>query len=946
MPDNSRESTEELPVRRSALAEAVHVGEQDQARARARLHERLFGEPEDRAFGRYRLIETVGRGGMGTVWRAHDGKLGREVALKLLHEGALRRQLRAKRQLLAEAALMAKLDHPNVVRIYDVGEHEGELYLAMELVRGKTLRRWQQDEERSWEQLLDAYLAAGSGLAAAHRASLVHGDFKPDNVLVGADGRVLVTDFAMTRHIVEARLELELAVGELDTPGDSGGEETHAGSTASGSHAPLVRGTPAYMAPEQFDGQIADARSDQFSFCVALWEALAGRRPFLGRTWGLLREAIERGPEPPERRVGPRALWVALERGLAVDPARRWPALDELLDELRRARQPARRGGALLGVGALLLAGVAMLPGVLAEPPPSRSVTSAPQHCSVEQAQAEMVASWSDTQREAIGAAFRATELPHAEAATTQTLAQLDAWSRAWVEARGVACSASDPEQARLQLVCLDRSRANFAVLVEVLGETNETSVDAAGELIEALPSVDSCASYQLPAADQARSSTELAGREALAQQRDRLEILWTVGRIDEAIVLADTLMREAELRGASDFVAEAQLFRGLLRLDTGEHELALDELLRAALRAREAELVELELEAWLAMADAESRVSGQDADRWLDIAALLLARTSSPELEFDYLTIRGMVARSEGRLDDALEWFERAREFVASFAEARPQRYVKSLYHVAIALIELDEHTRALPLMRESLALAEQIWPAEFPELGVMINGLANVEKHLGDTAGAYADFQRAHARLTKAFGPDHLYVRTVEYQLAICEAELGQCEPARARMDALLELLRDDPNAVWLLPNALAWRAMLCQTLEPNSRAWADEALARASEAFPAGSLQLAKIESHRAWVMLALDDVDAAEQGFARARPTVEAELPEQHLDRLATLAGLGIAWVELGRGEEARPLLEQSLPILDERRPARAAQVRAALDSLGPAGASPTSPVSKP
>jgi tetratricopeptide (TPR) repeat protein len=936
MLENSRESTEELPVRRSALAEAVHVAEQDHARARARLHERLFGEPEDRAFGRYRLIETVGRGGMGTVWRAHDGKLGREVALKLLHEGALRRPLRAKRQLLAEAALMAKLDHPNVVRIYDVGEHEGELYLAMELVRGKTLRRWQQDDARGWEPLLDAYLAAGSGLAAAHHASLVHGDFKPDNVLVGDDGRVLVTDFAMTRHIVEARRELELAVAELDTPGDSGDDDTHAGSSTSGSHAPLVRGTPAYMAPEQFDGRIADARSDQFAFCVALWEALAGRRPFVGRTWALLRAAIERGPEPPERRIGPRMLWAALERGLVVDPAQRWPSLDELLDALRRARQPARgRGGALLGLGTLVLAGVALLPGLLAAPPPSHAVSPAPQQCTAEQAQTEMATSWSDVQRGAITTAFRATELPHAEAATTQTLAQLDAWTRAWVDARTAACSTSDPEQARLQLVCLDRSRANFAALVEVLGETNPSTVDAAGELIEALPRVDSCATYRLPEADQSRSSTELAAREALAQQRDRLEILWTVGRVDEALVLADALMREAELRGASDYVAEAQLFRGLLRLDTGEHELALDELLRAALRAREAELVELELEAWLAMADAESRVSGQHADRWLDIAALLLARTSSPELEFDYLTIRGLVARSQGRLDDSLEWFERAREYVASFAEARPQRYVKSLHNVAVALVELDELDRALPLMREALALAEQIWPAEFPELGVMLNGLANVEKNLGETAAAYADFQRAHARLSKAYGPEHLYVRTVESQLALCEAELGRCESARARLDALLELLRDDPNAVWLLPNALAWRAMLCQTLEPSSRAWADEALARAKDTFPPGSLQIAKIESHRAWIMLALGDVEAAEQGFASARTSFEVELPERHLDRLATLAGLGIAWVELGRGEQARPLLEQALPILDERRPARAAQVRAALDALGPA-----------
>lgn len=929
----SRESTEELPVRRSELAEAIHVDERGQARARARLHERLFGEPEDRAFGRYRLIEVVGRGGMGTVWRAHDGKLGREVALKLLHEGALRRPLRAKRQLEAEAKLMAQLDHPNVVRVYDVGEHEGELYLAMELVRGKTLRRW-QDEDRDWRAVLAAYLDAGAGLAAAHHASLVHGDFKPDNVLIGDEGRVRVTDFAMTRHFLEARLELELSRADADTPAaESGGDETHAGSASSSLHLPLVRGTPAYMAPEQFEGKIADARSDQFSFCVAVWEALAGRRPFFGRSWGQLREAIDRGPEAPEQRVGPRALWAALERGLKVAPSERWATLDELLAALRSVLQPRRTlGVAGLGVGLVGLGFVAASVGGEAGPPS----TLAPlvQHCDPGEVGAELATIWSQPERDQIHEAFVATELPHAEAAAKQAIVQLDLWADAWTKARSEACTSDDAERARLSLVCLDRSQVNFATLVSVLGESNPTTVDVAGELIEGLPSVDSCAHYQLPTGDQARDGAELAAREALAAKHMRLEILWTVGRVDEAIVLADELMREAELRSAPDFVAQAQLYRGLLRLDTGEHELAVDELLRAALRAREAELPELEAEAWMAMADAEARVGGSGAQRWLEISALPLARVDSPTLEFEFANHRGLVARAQGKPSEALEWFERAYARLDEGDEDRPQRRTKALFNLAVALVELGELERALTLMKDSIALAEQIWPPGFPELGILYNGLAGAEKQLGQVEAAYADYQRAQALLREAFGPDHLFVRTVEYQLALCEAELDRCDAGRRRLDDLLVVLRDDPNATMLLPNALAWRSLLCGAPEPGSRALADEALERAKQAMPPGSLPLAKIESHRAWVVLALGDAEAAEQGFLAARPALEAELPEDHLDRVAALGGLGIAWVELGRGDEARPLLEAALAGLGERRPERSKQIRAALDQLDP------------
>jgi serine/threonine protein kinase/tetratricopeptide (TPR) repeat protein len=927
MSDISRESTEELGIHASDFVANVPV---DDRAARSRVHEQLFGEFEEYEFGRYHLIETVGRGGMGTVWRARDGKLGREVAIKLLHDGALRRPNAARRQLLAEAALMAKLDHPNVVRVYDVGEHEGELFVAMELVRGKTLRSWQTG--RSWRELLDIYRAAGAGLAAAHRANLVHGDFKPDNVLIGDDGRVLVTDFAMTRHVLEARVELDLAGANADTPAgvSSNDSETRLGST--NAPMPLVRGTPAYMGPEQFDGEVADARTDQFAFCVALWEALSGERPFHGRSWKQLREAIGRGPEPPHRRLGPRSLWTALERGLKVAPGERWPSLEVLLERLRSMQGRARRWSlAGLGVGLTTLGFVAAIPALQREAEPVADPIV--QQCDPDEVASEIATVWSPDRRSAIEAAFVATELPYAKPSAATALAQLDAWTQTWMQARARACTSSDTELARWNLVCLDRNRASFAELVGVLAEADATTVDLAGELLEQLPAVEACADFELSVGERARPSSELAVLGEFEARLDRIELLWMVARTDEALALTDLLQREAEAHDATRIVAEVRYLRGLLRLDTGEHELAIDELLAAALVARRAERPELEAEIWLAMADAESRIGGEGASRWLEIATLPVALADTPQLRFDLANHRGLVALAEGKPSDALKWFEQALEQLGD--ETRPFRRLKALGNLGAALATLDQPERAYVAIDQALALAEQHWPAGHPELGLLYNSRANVQKLRGEPAAAHDDFRRAYELLSVSYGPEHIYARTVTYQLALVEADLGRCDEGRRRLDELIPVLRDDPNAAVLLPNALAWRALLCNEIQPDSRALVDEALERATAVFPADSLGLAKIASHRAWVLLTLEDYAAAEQGFGAARPALEAELPEDHLDRVAMLGGLGAALAGLGRDDEARPLLEQGIAGLGDRRPNRTVQLQQALAELEPA-----------
>ncbi len=273
--------------------------------------------------GRYTLVERIGAGAMGIVYRADDPGLGRRVALKLLHkpDEAL------TDRLVREARSMAQVNHPNVVAVYDAGvSDEGATYIAMELVTGSSLRIWQQ-AERPLAETIETYLAAGRGLAAAHAAGIIHRDFKPDNVLVGSDGRVRVTDFGLS----SARPNEDMGPNVSDL------ELTRSG---------MVLGTPAYMAPEQFSGGNVDPRTDQFNFSVALYEALYGQRPFRGKTFEELGDNVCDGkvrPAPARSRVS-RELRKIVLRGLSVRPGDRYPTMDHLLDDLGRDRaRPWRR---------------------------------------------------------------------------------------------------------------------------------------------------------------------------------------------------------------------------------------------------------------------------------------------------------------------------------------------------------------------------------------------------------------------------------------------------------------------------------------------------------------------------------------------------------------------------------------------------------------------------
>ncbi|MCX4242593.1 protein kinase domain-containing protein [Paraliomyxa miuraensis] len=281
--------------------------------------------------GRFTVLHEIARGGMGVVFEALDERLDRKVAIKLLH-GRAGETEHAHERMIREARAMAKLSHPNVVQVHEVGDYAGRIFVAMEYVQGRTLRQWLEDAPRSWKDVLEIFRLAGQGLAAAHRAGIVHRDFKPENVIVSSDGRVKVLDFGLACWQGQVASE-DAAVSAERPVVPRSPERSGRGSQASLTKTGSIMGTPAYMSPEQHKGHPADARSDQFSFCVALYEALYGTRPFEGDSHGAVAKAILEGEprSPPTDIQVPRWLHRILMRGLSREASERFPSMEALL---------------------------------------------------------------------------------------------------------------------------------------------------------------------------------------------------------------------------------------------------------------------------------------------------------------------------------------------------------------------------------------------------------------------------------------------------------------------------------------------------------------------------------------------------------------------------------------------------------------------------------------
>ncbi len=519
--------------------------------------------------GRFEIVGLLGRGGMGVVLAARDPSLDRTVAIKLVPELWIGEANQDRTRFTREAQAMAQLNHPNVITIYEVGDADQKPFIAMEYVEGPTLRAWQSAQRRTWRELLAMYLAAGRGLAALHRAGLVHRDFKPDNVLIGSDLRPRVSDFGLAAEL-----------GEAVATGDSDVVDGARGLTVRG----RIVGTPPYMAREQWSGQPATAQTDQFAFCASLWEAIFRERPFAGESASELKSAIcdDRRRTPPSNSGAPRWLAIALERGLHGDSDARWSSMDELLAVLetrsRRAWWPFALAASIVLVGG----GAALARSVL--------VTN-DQPC---EAPSERVAmAWGAGGREGFANQLRAIDPVNA----TARLATIDRFVRPrladWQRLSVDACRASGARDVLVdqRSSCLDERLAELTGMLSRIrdardGATLDRAIPALADLSSAVGCADAkvLASFTSPplAADRFEAA-------AIAAQTRAIELDRIAGQLTGLHERGTTVLAHARRLGHAPTTARALQVVARMEADRDADGVAIEllrELITVAARA------------------------------------------------------------------------------------------------------------------------------------------------------------------------------------------------------------------------------------------------------------------------------------------------------------------------------------------------------------------------
>ena len=728
---------------------------------RANVASRLFAASATPVrVGRFTVVEILGRGAMGVVVRAHDPQLDRHVAIKVLSSHDTSSPSRRAR-MLREAQAMAKLSHPNVVTVHEVGELDEGLFIAMELVEGSTLAQWLGERSRSWQEVRDIFVAAGRGLASAHAVGVLHRDFKPDNVMIGRDGRVRVMDFGLA-HVGHGS----------HSSSDSQHEDDSQPITLTRSGELL--GTPAYMAPEQFRG-LTDARSDQFSFCVALFEALFGVRPFAGSSIVDLMWATANGEIrfPTRRPKIPAWLQRAVVRGLAPDPDGRHESMETLLLALRHDRVLGRRR-AVLAVAGLLAAGTASVFAML----PSDSVCGG--------ASAIVSGTWSATRKNELGEWFSKTGVPFAATTTELVTSHVDGLAARWVEVhtevceRGVRREQSDDLLDR-RMLCLDQQLRNIDASMQVLERADAEIVERAFDVVLGLPRADECLrSFEaMPMVPPAAVAEDTQRMRSVLAEADALE---RAGKWRESETLAREAVEHARSIGWGPLEAEALRSLGLatsrlLELEPATELLTDSFFLAAALGRHD-----------LAAETAEHlvRVMGvlarfEEALTWGRHAELAVERAG--DLEFQRARLEdavGVALARAGRFEEAAARHTRAIAEAKRVLEPDDPRLCLMLSNSAQPLTVLGRTEEATQHLEHAVDLLEATVGPEHPRTASTLANLGIALKHAGRLEEALAAHQRALAIWEHTVGPDNPHRLGTLSNLGITLSELGRYEEA----------------------------------------------------------------------------------------------------------------------------------------------------------------------
>ncbi len=857
---------------RALVAHAIRLRSDLGAPASAGALASSAAEPGEKV-DRYLLLHPLGAGAMGRTFAAYDPKLDRKVCLKLLHPSEDVEE--AAERLFAEAKAMARLSHPNVVALYDAGRQGDQLYVSMELVEGPTLAAWLAAAPRSAREVLERFLQAGEGLAAAHEAGLLHRDFKPENVLVDRAGRAKVGDFGLA---------------------------TRAGQDAQPAE---LRGTPFYMAPELRRGEPADARADQYAFCVALDEAL-------------------RRAAPPTRWTGEaRALRRAVQRGLSGEPHQRFPTQSALLAQLRKATLLGRRARLLAALPPLALGAAALL--VL------RAQQAQSPACAAE---AQLAAVWQPARTQQRHRGFLATGAPYAEEAWVASEKALVAWVAQWKDQTREACSkgASGPEEA-----CLREALRDFEPVLLRLETPDPQWLARGGQVTPALPEVRVCADRralalrQLQPADPALRARVDALREKLREARVALGLAPAEGQLNGLQALA------AQAAQVTYRPVQAEALRLLAQgqLEAGRYDAALETLRRTVRAARAGGHDLVEAQAWI----DTTRVLGQELTRLpeadeaeLSARAVLERMGELPELLLPLERAVTVTRIKQSRLEDAGAHAKQALALAHLLHGDRHPEVARSLDRLAQVERRAGAQAVARDHAKEAYALSRATLGEHHPTTLAILNNLAGFSMQAGELPLALEQMREVLAGSVARNGERHPAVARQRTNLGQVLELLGRFEEAlaehraaRAALEASLGASHPEV-AVPLLNEASA--------LLQLGRAAEAKPLIERCEQIRVGALGEADPESAEALcvhgqVLHALGELRPAAQLAERALRAFDQSLGPGNPRSAETLLLLGELALAQGRAGEAVAPLERAAKLTEQGAPLEHALVAFAL-----------------
>lgn len=837
---------------------------------------------------RYVILERLGAGGMGVVFSAYDPELRRRVTLKFLLTHEVIDGTRQAR-LLREAQSIARLSHPNVINVFDAGTHDGRVYIAMEYIEGQTLRQWVEATPHTWREKLAIFIEAARGLAAAHAAGLIHRDFKPENVLIDKSGRARVLDFGLARQ-APARASGHMLQSQ-DTIIPQGRDFLEPELTRPGALA----GTPAYMAPEQFIHGLADEQSDQYSFCVSLYEALYGRRPFEGGSlFELVNNAtIKSHPPSIPRSTIPRSLGRTVLRGLTREPAQRFPSLNAMILELEKNLRSFTYKHLVIVILLVFLT-ISVFYTIHLQTTAQKGVRDS--ICSSLGADLHQI--WDMPRQASVERALEQTRAPFAKDTRDRVLNQLNSYAAAWVQMRTDTCRATHVHGTQstglldLRMACFQRRLTDFRALIDVFEHADKEIAAHAAEAAARLPDLSYCKDTTEFLEVSADSGTPGATTtsQGVREQLSRTLALRNTAQFKPSLEAATRAVNLTKELGDPSLSAEALFEQGQTLESMGNQVES-----RAAIRMAFFGAVEAgndQLSANCALLLISQNLGLEAVQQWVPHAEALVARivrrdgASARHLKAALLNAKATTAVMHEEYTLAEKLYNDSLAISDSSTAFGQMTCSGTHNNLGNLLLRRGEHRLAQKHIETSIDMYKAILGPHHPQIGIAMNNLGNVYHREGNFVAAEETFAQALVLFSETLGPGHPHVGVAHNNLGDTFKDTGRLHGAKDHYYSALNILTSafgDNAGLLAYPLTGLGETLVLEGHEPSAAPVLERALAlpdagdialRASLSFALARALVIEPSSRSRAMRLA----EEGREGFIKAGPSYARELHE--------------------------------------------------------------------